>query len=243
MIVAKNNATKKKSAALFGICVLSLVVSVSLALTDALLRTNGMSFLFLGKGKEYWLVWEVAAIIGAFAGTLVFWLVQYRVEPRVQRHMYRLWVKEWSIILIVLTLAAFGGAAWIALNHGDMRAHLLCLCCGVLGFVLIQGLFLWDTANPKGQKKNEEGLDQAREDFRGALLYSDLPALGSFTTLLVVVCVLTNCIGEDLLRPFVGGIVAFELVTTTGVFVIEYWYNPRCCQRSSFVRWWQRLLS
>ena len=112
----------------------------------------------------------------------------------------------------------------------------------MLGFVLIQGLVLWDTANPKGIAKNEEGLEQARADFRGALLYSDLPALGAFTTLLVVVSLLLTCVEEQFLRPFVGGIVAFELVTTTAVFVIEYWYTPKRWEETSFVKWWRRLL-
>lgn len=211
---------------------------------DALLRANGRPLWLFGKGDEFWLVWEVAAIIGALAGTLVFWLVQYAVPPHLHEQMHRGWVKGLSPILILMTLVMFVLAAVAALNHWDIRGHLGFLCIGVFGFVAIQVLFLWDTANPPNNGRKKPGVEQAREDFRGALLYSDLPALGSFVTLFLVVCFLCGCenIDPQRLRAFVGGIVAFELVTTTAVFVIEYWYTPKRLAASDIIKWFGRVL-
>lgn len=237
---------KKKSALLFWICVGSLMFTILLAIFDALFRRQSWQFLFLGNPeRKFWIVWEVAAIVGALAGTMVYWLVQYLVEPKIYKLMNRGGIIGLSPIVIAATLVLFIFAAFEAWNHGDLHTQLLYLSGGVLGFVVVQGMFLWDTGNPTKKQKNVTALKQAREDLRGAMVYSDVPALIAFMTLFAFVGILLdNPSNDTLLRPFVGGVVAFELVTTNVVFVFEFWHTPPYLSSKfpSVFGWWKRLL-
>jgi len=224
----------KKSAALFWICVATLILTILMAITDAWFRIAHRPFLILGDpDRDFWLVWEVSAILSAIVGTSAYWLVQYLVPPKIYRLVSRDWVTGTSPFVIAATLWLFWSAAQEALDHehGHLCKQLGFLCGGVLGFVLVQGMFLWDTGNPTGdaKDKNADNLRQAREDLRGAMIYSDTPALIAFMTLLGFVSILlTDANHNTLLRAFVGGVVAFELVTTNVVFVFEFWHTPTC---------------
>lgn len=242
---------KKKSAGLFRVCVLTLICTILIAILDASFRIAGLHFFFLGDPKrEFWLVWELSAIVSALLGTVAYWLVQYIAEPKIYKLVNRLWVTGLSPLLIGATLYLFYCAADEAWDHGDLWKQLAFLCGGVLGFVLVQLMFLWDTGNPPDNAQTrdasyKEDLKQAREDLRGAMIYSDTPALIAFVTLLAFVSILLNDSSNDtLLRPFVGGVVAFELVTTNVVFVFEFWDTPLCL-KSKFPKlhaWWERVL-
>ncbi len=154
-----------------------------------------------------------------------------------------------SAVVLLFTLIALVSAACVAMDHGKLNTQLLLISGGVLGFVLLQLMFLWDTGNPTSRKRTckKSELEQARKDMRDAMIYSDLPALIAFVTLLVVVSLLLPVMIDDKLsplRPFVGGVVAFQLVTTNVVFVVGYWHTPTWLDSKypRLVGWFKRVL-
>lgn len=243
-----NGKKLNKDQLLFLICLGSLLLTLFLAVSDAVLRVLGKHVWIVGDGDEFWLVWELAAIAGAIAGTATYWMGQYWMDPPISKFLNRAPLVGTMPYIVLATLAAFLGAAFVAFSHWHILWQLGCLCAGVSGFVLIQSLFLWDTANPlKQQTRAPAGLGRARKDLREALVYSDLPALIAFFTLLLIVSLLLlqgDGETEKMLRPFVGGVVAFQLVTTNVVFVIAYWHTPPGLESRfpRFVNWFERLL-
>lgn len=140
---------KKKSAVLFWVCVVTLIFTILLAIADATFRIAGWHFLILrNPNREFWLVWEVSAIASAVIGTVVYWLVQYAVQPRIHDLVNRGWVQGASPLVIVATLVLFYHAGRTAWDHGHLCTQLGFLCGGVFGFVVVQWMFLRDTGNP-----------------------------------------------------------------------------------------------
>ena len=204
-----------------------------------------------GKADNFWLGWELVAVLATAVYTLmIFFVDMHFFRPRIGDLIPNPNVGICVVFGIFCGTGLLVGAFLLAKSGTDIWKHVGCLLAAALAIGIANCSVAWADFTPRFSKA-VEGNNEKREaerkqleteyeqliiDAKRTLMYCDGPSVMALLIFFLFVLIAPHLgskenpviSDEENLRPFIGGAVAFQLILSNSVFGLHF-----------AIRWWR----